>query len=159
MINNVFTLNKGCHENENIYITILNKIKYYEIIINYEVITNYESVQFVKNNYIGLPIELNRFICKFMKNIEFIKISFTVQNKNIFPLNYTHYPPNWEIIAFDSNINTNIDLMKYFKKLVDSYNNNNYIFWREEIDIDLEILNFIDFVNHFSKIYNQDNFN
>ena len=45
--------------------------------------------------------------------------------------------------------------MKYFKKLVDSYNNNNYIFWREEIDIDLEILNFIDFINHFSKIYNQ----
>jgi len=160
MINkDILKLNTQCLENENIDVVIFNKNTYYEVIVNYEVISNYDSVKFVENNYIGLPFELNRIITKFMKNIDFIKISFTVQNKDVFPFNYTHYPPNWNIIALDSNINKNIDLMEYFSKLVNSYNNNNYLFWRENIDINLDILNFIDFVNHFSKIYNQDNFN
>ena len=55
-------------------------------------------------------------------------------------------------------MNTDYKLSKYFKKLVDSYNKNNFIFWKYNIDLEEDIKNFISFINHFNKIYiNQKN--
>ena len=51
---------------EKIYYDIIERDTYIEIHLNYKIIDNYESVEYVKNNYIGLPIELNRLISKFL---------------------------------------------------------------------------------------------
>jgi hypothetical protein len=153
-LNQIFKLNK----NESIDSKIIDRKTYYEIHINYKIIDNYDSVNYIRNNYIGLPIELNRIIANFLIEYKYIKIAFTVQTTTIFPFDFPYYPPNWSLLLIKSNMNTNYKLNKYFKKLVDDYNKNNFIFWKYNIDLEADIKNFISFINHFNKIYiNQKN--
>lgn len=137
---------------------IIKRNTYWEIHLNYKIIDNYDSVNYIKNNYIGLPIELNRIIAYYLIEYKYIKLAFTVQTTTIFPFEFPYYPPNWGLLLTESNMNTDYKLNKYFKKLVDSYNKNNYIFWKYNTELEEDIINFILFINHFNKIYvNQKN--
>ena len=137
---------------------IIKRNTYWEIHLNYKIIDNYDSVNYIKNNYIGLPIELNRIIANYLIEYKYIKLAFTVQTTTIFPFEFPYYPPNWGLLLTESNMNTDYKLNKYFKKLVDRYNKNNYIFWKYNTELEEDIINFILFINHFNKIYvNQKN--
>jgi len=94
-----------------------------------------ENSNIVRNNYIGLPMELNEIIADFM--IQEYKLTlFLKQEIN------DHYPyvrSSFSYISHNTNIITDLDLPEYYKYLCVI---NNELEWLPSIELTKEILMF-----------------
>ena len=94
-----------------------------------------ENSNIVRNNYIGLPMELNEIIADFMIQ-EYKLILFLKQEINV------HYPyvrSYFSYISHNTNIITDLDLPEYYKYLCEI---NNELEWLPSIELTKEILMF-----------------
>lgn len=106
-----------------------------------------ENSNIVRNNYIGLPMELNEIIADFM--IQEYKLTlFLKQEIN------DHYPyvrSYFSYISHNTNIITDLDLLEYYKYLCEI---NNELEWLPSIELTKEILMFFTQLNTIDYIIN-----
>ena len=106
-----------------------------------------EKSNIVRNNYIGLPMELNEIIADFMIQ-EYKLILFLKQEIN------DHYPyvrSYFSYISHNTNIITDLDLPEYYKYLCEI---NNELEWLPSIELTKEILMFFTQLNTIDYIIN-----
>ena len=89
-----------------------------------------------------LPIEINRLIASY--NINYITITIKI----ILGGNYPFTKPTWVLDNVEQSMMTTINCMEYFTYMVEKHNiyNEN---WSPIIEIDKDILEFIQKINHF----------
>ena len=106
---------------------------YTEIIFDFNVCVNQNSINYILKNNIGLPMELNKIIAKYMIIIDNTKIAINILYCNKFPFNFPHYPPEIVLSHIKSNIlseNKLLDILVNLNKNIHSNwiinSNNNF---------------------------------
>lgn len=106
----------------------------------------YEKLaEIIKKTYIGLPIELNEVICKFIPENLYIDLEFNVNYSDTYPFEH----PLWSFNSIHTNIYCNMNLAEYFKYKVETYNQHYFNCWTPAIWIDKELLLFLASINNF----------
>jgi len=90
-----------------------------------------------------LPKEINDIIRSYA-------IETIVIHTNIFyGIGYPFSRPVWSLINVLENINISIDVKEYYKYIVEKHNNQYKHYWSPAMDIEKDILEFIQKINHF----------
>lgn len=106
----------------------------------------YEKLaEIIKKTYIGLPIELNEVICKFIPENLYVDLEFNVDYSD----NYPFENPLWSFSNINTNIFCDMNLAEYFKYKVKTYNDNYMNSWSPAIWIDKELISFLASINNF----------
>jgi len=139
----------------NITDNINEKIKLSTIIKDNDIIfeINYFKLNNELFNFPHLPIEICNAIRKFYK-IEYIKIYIKINYNEEYPFK----PPDWNLINIKHNLNLSFNLENYYKEIIQYHNSLNKINWSPAIDIHMDILDFIQKINHFDYIMDKNNF-
>jgi hypothetical protein len=116
------------------------------------------EIRFTKNNILYDILELPLDICR--EIFEYYSIDYIFINLNIVYNSITSpfSAPNWNLINVKHNISIPIDLTEYYKGIVHFHNSLNNIQWSPAIDIDKDILDFIQKINHFDYMLDNNNF-
>lgn len=95
--------------------------------------------EFIKNEYIGLPMEMNGIIANFVLEEYVLEISVVL----FFPQLYPYYRPYVDIIEIKNNFNSKVDIQQFYKMLCNIHNQKE---WNTNIQLDKDILDlYIDF--------------
>ena len=73
----------------------------------------------------------------------------SIETRIYFPNNYPFDPPIWRLVNVKTNINTSIDLRSYYKYIVNNHNKQYKKYYSPAISIDIDLLDFIQKINHF----------
>jgi hypothetical protein len=104
-------------------------------------------------NFEHLPIEICNEIRKFYK-FDYIKICIKINYNEDYPFKH----PNWNLIHVKHNLDLSINLENYYKEIVQYHNSLNKKNWSPAIDIHIDILDFIQKINHFDYMMDKNNF-
>jgi|TARA_B110000261_G_C13019325_1_gene331437 hypothetical protein len=92
-----------------------------------------QESEFIKNEYIGLPMEINSLISGFVLEEYILDISVVL----FFPQLYPYYRPQLYIIEIKNNFNSKVDIHKFYETIC---NIHNYKEWNYNIQLDKDIL-------------------
>jgi hypothetical protein len=97
---------------------------------------------------VELPIDISRLIASY--NEYFINIQIKIS----FPQDYPFTEPTWILLEVEDNIVSRLNLFEYFTYMVDNHNNQykRDFNWRPIIEIEKDVLEFIQKINHFDYI-------
>jgi len=105
------------------------------------------NIQFEKYqhyDFIHLPEEINNLISEYCTTIIYIRLEI------FFPDNYPFMQPNYSFVKVKHNIsNPPINIEEYYKYIIDNHNKQYEINWSPAITIGVDILYFIQRINHF----------
>jgi len=93
-----------------------------------------------------LPPELSSLIHSYRKDRISIMINI------LYTAEYPFKPPIWSLLDVKHNIKSPIDLSEYYSYLIGNHNEQYGIDWSPAINYDIDILNFIQKINHFEYI-------
>ena len=97
-----------------------------------------------------LPLDVNRFIASFY-NEDNISINIEI----LFPNNYPFHPPVWKLVNVKSNMSVYLNLNDYYDNIINNHNQCYKRDWSPAIDIEKDLLYFIQKINHFSYFYEE----
>jgi hypothetical protein len=109
----------------------------------------YFTVSFVKSYNIDireLPKEINDIISSYAS--EFININLKILHYN----NYPFHPPEWCLSKILCNIKLPFDIKDYYNYIIKNHNDKYKNDWSPAIDIEKDILEFIQKINHFEML-------
>jgi len=115
------------------------------------------TIEQINEEYILKTIFKKKYVFEFEqlpKEINDIIRSYTIESiiidtKIFYGNNYPFSPPVWSLINVLENINISIDVKKYYNYIVEIHNNHYQHYWSPAIDIEMDILEFIQKINHF----------
>ena len=94
--------------------------------------------------FMNLPEEINSLISEYCTTIIHIQLEL------LFPDNYPFMQPNYSFVNVKHNIsNPPINIEEYYKYIIDNHNNLYKRDWSPAIHISVDILEFIQKINHF----------
>lgn len=146
--NDKFKLSSSLEENWNLKNYFSEKI-YFDFTIKENYI--YFNFNFKKKNqfydFSQLPIDVSRYIYQFY-NSDFITIKIKIH----FPDDYPFKAPIWYLLNVEHNLELPICLSRYYTNIIDNHNNLYKRDWSPAIDIDKDLLDFLQKINHFNDI-------
>jgi len=90
-----------------------------------------------------LPTDVCREIMSYTMDLLEMKLEIDYTN------DYPFRAPIWSLIYVNGNLATPVNLLDYYSFLVSNHNNQNDREWTAILDIDKDILNFVEKINHF----------
>lgn len=117
------------------------------------------EIKFVKRNTLiydihELPLDISRKIFEYY-NTDFIFININIIYHN---RNTPFIAPIWYLNNVKHNLTIPIDLTEYYNDIIAYHNSLNRIQWSPAIDVDKDMLDFIQKINHFDYMLNNKNF-
>jgi hypothetical protein len=109
----------------------------------------YFTVSFIKSYNIDIksfPKEINDIISSYAS--EFINISFKILHFDDYPF----HPPEWSLSKILCNIKTPFNIKDYYNYIINNHNNTYKKDWSPAINIEKDILEFIQKINHFDML-------
>lgn len=113
-----------------------------EIILTINVYAAYKCYDILE-----LPIEISRLIASY--NNYFINIKIKI----LFAKDYPFTQPTWILLDVQTNVISPLNLKEYFTYIVYNHNNQYKRYWSPAIDIEKDVLEFIQKINHFNYIF------
>ena len=136
---------------------------------NYHDLEDYYGISNFKltHNRTGNKIKLNIYYFKKSRHYEFIELPSEINNiiseytpvfisinlEIIFPNDYPMRNPIFSFINIENNVsNSPINLEEYYKYIINNHNEQYKKYWSPAISIPVNILDFIQKINHFEYI-------
>jgi len=94
-----------------------------------------------------LPLDINRYIYSYY-HADFI----TIKTKIHFPNEYPFKAPIWYLLKVEHNLELPICLSWYYTNIIDNHNNIYKRDWTPAIDIEKDLLDFLQKISHFNYI-------
>ena len=110
------------------------------------------TVRFQKQNFcptLDLPDDLQRIIQDYNHN--YVGITVHIE----FPVTYPFKPPTWYLIDVEHNLPISLHLRDYYDTIVQNHNTQYWNDWSPAIDIEQDILYFVQRINHFDYILDE----
>lgn len=98
-------------------------------------------------NFPQLPMDINRLIYSYY-HIDFITIKTKIHFTNEYPFNR----PIWDLLIVNHNIKFPFCLNTYYASIVTNHNNAYNREWSPAINIEIDLLEFLQKINHFNYI-------
>jgi len=105
--------------------------------------SNIELIEFINNNYIGLPFELNRIVANFIPLNSYITSIININFCSSYPFNR----PLWVLSNISTNIDSKLDIPEYYRYLINNINDSDWtaaMNTLSDLKILLTKLNFVD---------------
>ena len=94
-------------------------------------------------NILAFPVEINDIIASYCD--EFINLTMQISH----PQDYPFVPPIWSLINVQDNVNSLLNIPEYYEYKIETHNSQYRDYWSPATDIEKDILDFIQKINHF----------
>ena len=110
-------------QNEKSTINFLKSDDYLYLNISFKKVFYRSESNFIKKHYIGLPMEINDIIAKFVLEEKILTVNIVMFHPQLYPF----YRPFIELISVNANFKTKIDLKDFYRNLCDYHNGKEWI--------------------------------
>ena len=116
------------------------------LFVKYSYTKNLIQADIIKNNYIGIPIEINSLIAQYIPTKYSIELIFEIK----YPTRHPYISPKWKLCnIIHNNFPTLVNLDDYYNYIVSEHNKYNKLGWSITISIEKDVLRFISRINYF----------
>ena len=132
-------------QNEKSTINFLKSEDYLYLNIEFRKVFYRDESNFIRRNYIGLPMEINNIIAKFILEEKILTVNIVM----FYPQLYPFCRPIIDVYSVNTNFKTKINLTEFYRNLCDYHNRKE---WHSNITIDKDILDLYISFNKFEYI-------